>query len=494
MKIRIYLSNMAQDMAATTVTLLSMRPTFAKLVEQKENPLRKSIAAFFQKVAEALESGESQQLEKLVHTYACISRKSGIALVQFMDGLRFCKERVIGELQYTFSSAEKTKYLECTDKLHRLFELLMLQAASAYQQERAGQADRPLDAQPWQHEREQELAAKIFPSHEIGFVLIDPDLQILEVNDTLARMVGLSREEMLGKPIDKVMPTKPDQRYVQWVLERGEWGHYVTEWNGVWMTVSTNRLICNGRLEGALGVFVKLSDNNFCDETITKHEALASVGQLAAGMAHEIRNPLTSIKGFIQLLKEQDKQPERETYYSVILMEIERIDGLLNDVLVLARYRDENVKAQPFRVMDEVMGVVRLLEPEANRRGIKLELQIAQGDWYVYGYNARIKQAILNIMKNAFEAVHQKGKVVLVSARATPCEVVITIEDDGPGLTDEIRQKMFAPFYTTKPEGTGLGLSTTKRIITDHHGAIFADNSPRLGGARFEIRLPLITP
>ena len=89
-------------------------------------------------------------------------------------------------------------------------------------------------------------------------------------------------------------------------------------------------------------------------------------------MAHEIRNPLTSIKGFIQLLREQMETDGNQSYFSVILTEIERIDGLLNDVLVLARYRDDKIVAERFLVMEEVLGVIRLLEPESIRRGIRL--------------------------------------------------------------------------------------------------------------------------
>ena len=141
--------------------------------------------------------------------------------------------------------------------------------------------------------------------------------------------------------------------------------------------------------------------------------------------------------------------------------------------------------------MEELSGVIRLLEPEANRRGIKLELQIAHGAWYIYGYRSRIKQAFLNILKNAFEALSNGGSLVRITVIASIHRIVITVEDDGPGMSDETLQNLFIPFFTTKQEGTGLGLSTTQRIITDHGGEIFAGNSSDLKGARFEIRLPL---
>jgi signal transduction histidine kinase len=235
-------------------------------------------------------------------------------------------------------------------------------------------------------------------------------------------------------------------------------------------------------------------DHQKIQEEMSKREALAAVGQLAAGMAHEIRNPLTSIKGFIQLLREQTSSDVTEPYFSVILTEIERIDGLLNDVLVLARYRDDNLVPERFQVMEEVCAVIRLLEPESNRRGIRIELTNNTSDLYVYGYRPRIKQAILNILKNSLEAMVSKGSLVQVTVEATVDQAVITVEDDGPGLSSEVKKNLFVPFFTTKQDGTGLGLSTTQRIVIDHGGEIFADNSPQLGGARFEVRLPISLP
>src|SRR5690606_13040489 len=128
-------------------------------------------------------------------------------------------------------------------------------------------------------------------------------------------------------------------------------------------------------------------------------------------------------------------------------------------------------------VLEELHSVVRLLEPEANRRGIRLEVEATEGNWQVKGHRARMKQVFLNLLKNALEAIHFGGQLVLVQVRVTGKDIVFTIEDDGPGLSDEIKKNLFIPFYTTKAEGTGLGLSMTQRIIADHGGRISADNS-----------------
>lgn len=338
---------------------------------------------------------------------------------------------------------------------------------------------------------EQELVQLVLQSSDIAVIMVDRKLRIIEANQALAELLNVQRESIIGGHIDEMFRPRTEERYIQWVIEREESGHYVAEFNGKWTTVSTSPIYHAGELWGAIAVLRNISENKRFEEELTKREALAAVGQLAASMAHEIRNPLTSIKGFIQLLREQVFTEKSESYFSVILMEIERIDGLLNDVLVLARYRDDQIEAERFQVMEEVNGVIRLLEPEANRRGIRLEINNLVEGLFVNGYRSRIKQVILNLLKNSLEALSTKGSFVKVSVDCTLSQVVIIVEDDGPGLSEEVKQNLFVPFFTTKSDGTGLGLSTTNRIVVDHGGEIFADNSLVCGGARFEVRLPI---
>lgn len=337
-----------------------------------------------------------------------------------------------------------------------------------------------------------ELSEVIMLSQDIAVLIIDKNLKIKEVNHALTEILHVDRAEIIGENIDEIFKPHAHQRFAQWVIERGESGHYVTEVGGKWSTVSTKPIYIEGELWGAIAVVRDLTQYKALEDELSKREALASVGQLAAGMAHEIRNPLTSIKGFIQLLREQTRTKTAETYFHVILGEIERIDGLINDVLVLARYRDDQMVSEDFQVIEEVIGVIRLLEPELNRRGISIQLKVDTTATWIHGYRARIKQVFLNLIKNALEALVERGTGIYVHVFSTINQVVVSVEDDGVGISDEVKAQLFVPFFTTKSEGTGLGLSTSQRIVSDHGGEIYADDSAQYGGARFEVRLPLL--
>ncbi|WP_367304760.1 two-component system sensor histidine kinase NtrB [Brevibacillus parabrevis] len=407
-----------------------------------------------------MKSNDSTALEQEVNEMAYKCFLHGLNVATLVQCIRVCRDSIMEQMNYdaaTFvsSEAEQLELLREQFAFYQAMDQLIAQVVSIYNEEKQRENTRT------------------------------------SVEKAQGEQFAVKREQIIGKNIDEAFLPHESERFVQWVVERGQSGHYMAEYNSKWTTVSTSPIFYMGEMWGAIAVLRNITENKRYEEELNKREALAAVGQLAAGMAHEIRNPLTSIKGFIQLLREQGNSARSESYFSVILTEIERIDGLLNDVLVLARYRDDKIVSERFLVLDELYGVIRLLEPEANRRGIKLELDITPGEWYVFGYRSRIKQAILNIMKNAFEALLTQGSVVRVTVYASISQVVIVVEDNGPGLSPACLENLFVPFYTTKQEGTGLGLSTTQRIIADHGGEIFAENSPRLNGARFEIRLPL---
>lgn len=503
-KICLDLMNQASEMAAKTVTLLSQLPPFSTLIQEGQERIQTMLHELITGLIEALETGEQCAIENKILACAKGCGLKGSPVLCLIEPLRACRDVILERIQIQLMACvakggEASHFYEFQFSLFRLVDVLIFHTVKTYQTIQADSgitsdvtSSQASDMDDFSEMVEKGLVQYVLQSSDMGVLMIDRHFIIREVNDHYAKMFNIKREWLIGRHIDEAFASDNSIRYLQWVIEKGENGYYMFDYEGRWMTVSTSPILDQGEVCGAIAVLRNITETKRYEEEMTKREALAAVGQLAAGMAHEIRNPLTSIKGFIQLLREQADHEHRDSFYSVILMEVERIDGLLNDVLVLARYRDENIVLEPFPVMEELFGVIRLLEPEANRRGINLELQLETGEWFVYGHRARIKQAFLNILKNAFEAIHTKGKLVQVKVTATAKDIVFLIEDDGPGLSDDIKKNLFVPFYTTKPEGTGLGLSTTQRIIADHGGSIYADNSPILGGARFEVRLPFV--
>lgn len=498
---RPYLYRLADEFAqGLSVSIADDRQTTSLLAEKPEEG-RQVLAEIIRAIADDLDTPDIDNLLRLAEKCLLIREEDGFPIYFLLERNRFIRQFVLENSRNTIcpclaSKEEWQAYCDFQSNLVKMMDDFDTELISRYlKQEKKSLATEAIHLSQKEVRlieiAEQELVQIVLQSNDIAVLVIDRELHIREANQALAQLLQVNRESIIGGHIDEMFRPRDEQRYAQWVIERGQAGHFVGEMNGKWTTISTSPIYRQGELWGAVAVIRYLTENRKLEEELSRREALAAVGQLAAGMAHEIRNPLTSIKGFVQLLREQFASERSNAYCSLILSEIERIDGLINDVLVLARYRDDKMMLEPFIVAEELFGVCRLVEPEATRRGIRIEMFIPENEWMILGYRARMKQAFLNIIKNALEALEQKGNCIRVTMFATISQVVIMVEDNGPGLSEQVHNHLFVPFYTTKQEGTGLGLTTTRRIVEDHEGELFADNSPGLGGARFEIRLPL---
>ena len=218
------------------------------------------------------------------------------------------------------------------------------------------------------------------------------------------------------------------------------------------------------------------------------NEKLNVIGTLAATTAHEIKNPLTGIKGLVQLLSEKYKQPEDEMYFSVIQKEITRINNIVNDFLYLGKPTSQ----QPFDFVDlqDILAEIKpILESDAANRNITIKFKYVQRPLIVTCYKDQIKQVILNIAKNSFEACEANGEV-FISITEENAQAIITIEDNGQGMSKEVLNKVFDPFFTTKDYGTGLGLFVCQRIIAFFKGSINISSKEKLG-TTIQIKLPL---
>lgn len=218
---------------------------------------------------------------------------------------------------------------------------------------------------------------------------------------------------------------------------------------------------------------------------------LSNVGQLAAGIAHEIRNPLTTIKGFIQLIKPYLIEIEKDQYADIALNEIERANQILYQYLNAAKPQLNEQKE--ININDLLKDIALLYEGEANLRNIELETSFQANIPSVRMEENQLKQVLVNMVKNAMEAIQAsrriEGKIQLASMRMNNT-IVISIKDNGCGLSEDSLNKLFTPFYSTKMSGTGLGLSICKQIIHESGGNI--EISSRLNeGTTFRIQLPI---
>lgn len=219
-------------------------------------------------------------------------------------------------------------------------------------------------------------------------------------------------------------------------------------------------------------------------EDMRQKEKLAVIGQMATAIAHEIKNPLSSLKGFTQLQQEKDKGDEQ--YYPIMLNEIDRINAIVNDLLILGK--PNTAIKKPKNIEEIIQYVLSVIDPHAQRKDIEIILDMKTSPVLLCDEN-QLKQVFINLIKNAMEAMPEGGTVTIRN-QAQNSVVQVSVIDDGCGIEPEKLAKLGEPFYTTKQGGNGLGLMVTKKIIEEHGGSIVIDSE--LGkGTNVTIKLPV---
>ncbi len=221
---------------------------------------------------------------------------------------------------------------------------------------------------------------------------------------------------------------------------------------------------------------------------LERRKRLAALGEMAAGMAHEIRNPLGGIQLYANLLKRDLKdKPELQSLAEKIVVGVKALDRIVTDVLALTH----TVKPQfkPENIVNLIYSAVELLTPIIEERGTQVSIHTPVNVNVVCD-GAMLQQAFLNIIRNAIEASDESGQV-FVNLETEGDIAVVRITDSGEGISEDIMDKIFNPFFTTKDTGTGLGLSIVHRIIEAHNGSITVGKSSDTDGAVFTIKLPL---
>jgi len=222
------------------------------------------------------------------------------------------------------------------------------------------------------------------------------------------------------------------------------------------------------------------------EKIIVQSDKLKLAGEIAAGVAHEIRNPMTVISGFIQMMNADDRHPY-QTYTKLIESELERINLIISEFLILAKPHVRTTKE--FNLEKTIHDIVVLYSSELNLRGIVLTESWNVPNAVVVGEQNQIKQVLINIIKNAIEAFKKEGALHISTYFENEDYVSIHIEDNGVGMTQEVINQIFEPFFTTKTTGTGLGMMITQKIIQEHGGKI-SINSRLNKGTVVSISLP----
>jgi PAS domain S-box-containing protein len=313
-------------------------------------------------------------------------------------------------------------------------------------------------------------------------------------NDAAVRLLGAgSREELLHRNLhDIIHPDFHDriERRMQ-TVERGRehlepMEEKFVHMNGEPIDVE---VVCIPAVYEKVEVRCLLIRNSTerkrTQELIVHSEKLAVAGQFAAAIAHEIRNPLTAIKGFLQLLMRDVTDKSR--FFDIIFSEMSRIEMITNELLILAKPQAVKFAKRDIRFL--MQQVVSFMDAQANMNNVLLQVDYGPSDLLVLCDENQLKQVFINFLKNAIEAMPDGGLMKIHMSRSVAGVSTVRFTDQGTGMPEEMLEKLGEPFYTTKETGTGLGLMVTKRIVQQHGGDVRF--SSKVGeGTTVELTLP----
>ncbi len=315
-----------------------------------------------------------------------------------------------------------------------------------------------------------------------AFVLeLDEHGRISTWNKQLERVTGYSRSEMIGTEVGDLVGT--EDRPHDLPIKTG--GARKVRWSRAEVSDSTG-----APLVYAVGVDV--TDEQEMLLRTLRAERLAAVGTLAAGLAHEVRNPLNSASLQLAVLErrlERGESGDRAIPIArVIKSEIERLDRLVRDFLAFAK--PVPLDPRPVDLIALLSGVAELIGPEAEAAHVSIKVEAPDALLRAAGDSERLRQVLLNLTRNAIEAMQAEGGQLTLRAGAGPEQLEVEVEDTGPGFSDQL--PVFDAFFTTKDQGTGLGLSLVHRIVADHNGTIRVASRP--GRTCFTFTLPPSRP
>lgn len=340
----------------------------------------------------------------------------------------------------------------------------------------------------------------IFNSVSEGLIIIDNKGSINKINQILCRLLGVQESEMQGKNLydilsecegytaNKALPLLLIETLETHREHKRQELVYIKDKEALHLALSTYILRNNSRnITGILGIIYDITQKNKLEQQLWNIEKLAEVGQMAAELAHEIKNPICSIKGLLQIMGKK-YNIDYSKYYEIIMSEIDRVTALLQDFLSLTQ---AGLVFEKTNIRDVIEDIVPLVESQLISKNITISIDIDKQLPQIYCDRENIRRVLVNIIQNAVEASQNNGRII-INAWYDEINEKLKVEckDNGIGIKPEYLEKIFEPFFTTKNNGSGLGLAISRKIIEKHRGRLYAFNN-RDGGATFVIELPL---
>lgn len=339
---------------------------------------------------------------------------------------------------------------------------------------------------------------RILTSLRSGVITTDADGNVVYANPAALGLLGAARDDIVGASLDELglaPPTDTTPEVVadlRWEVERDGDGDDDATVLGLSMTSLTLEA---GEGRGDLLTFQDLTRLRAAEAQLQQAERLAGIGRLAASVAHEIRNPLASISGSVEMLSSTlELSGDDAALMRIISKEIDRLNGLIRELLEYAGPRD--VELHRVDVRELVRDVARLFSHDEAARDVDHTLDMEDAAVVATADADILRQVLLNLWRNAVEAMkeHDGDQRLRTAVSSADGVVRILVEDSGPGVPDTLHETIFEPFFTTREGGTGLGLATAYQVVSNMGGRLQLlmehDETCSLGGAAFEIRLP----
>jgi two-component system nitrogen regulation sensor histidine kinase GlnL len=350
----------------------------------------------------------------------------------------------------------------------------------------------------------------ILTSIQDGIIVVSNDYAITTFNPAIEEMSGISFSQAIGKSLEAVFPG--EARILELTGKTINNGitysdsvfQIMRRWDRKIFPIS---LVISpfsdkeGNIAGAVLVLRDMTRTKELEENLRKADRLASLGTLAAGMAHEIKNPLGGLRGAAQLLSEEINNGKYIEYLNVIIREVDRIDSIVENLLHLGNPKP--LKLKPVNI-HKVLEDILLLEKKSLKEMNIHVIQIYDPSIpFVTIDEGQINQVFLNIIRNAMEAMADGGKLTLITkifydyivikenSRRETNMILIEIKDTGKGFHDDVLPHLFTPFFSTKSKGTGLGLAISHKIVEEHKGRIKIDNRADGKGGIVQVFLPV---
>ena len=356
-----------------------------------------------------------------------------------------------------------------------------------------------LESRNKQLEETRDFLSNIIEGSGEAIVTLDRTDRVSSWNRAAERIFGWTADEMVGETFHRLLPDDPEI-----VEERKRMGRLVRDGRTVrdfqttrvrkdgariaaritWAPIYTPA----GEFDGVVGIALDVTAEAEMKQRLVEQECLAAVGEMAAQVAHEVRNPLAGIRGACEMILGDGIDPQvRGEVGKEVVQQIDRLNRTVEELLQFARPR--SIERTPTDLNDLIGRVVSVFREDPRAGTLSIVQELAEDLPTIDVDPSRLEQVFYNLLLNAAQMMTFEGRIT-ISTTTEGREVRATVRDTGPGIPTRVAQEIFKPFVTTRTSGTGLGLAIVKKIVEAHEGTIEASNSPG-GGAEFRLRLPL---